>query len=739
MNKLKLYLNFKDTKQPKYIDYCIVIGTMLLYLFLSRVRDLPLTIDHGLLLIEAIFKGKFFEIYSYIITNSHSVHAANYEIFIFIIFAIWNIPIYIINLIKPFNYMDNMIVILYNQLLLIIFMLGISKCIYKISFIITEDTNKSKWSNYFFLTSTLLIIPAFWFSQYDIISVFFATLGTYYYIKNDTKKFILSYALAIPMKLFALFIFIPLLLLKEKRIKYIILEAISVCSLWVGAKLLFINDLGYKVSMGKFTQMMIDRLISCTIMSGVKSIPILLTLYTLIYIWCYWKQCETKNEEYYYTIYIPFIIYFLFIVLAGYPYPYWFIILVPYSAIIMIINYEKLKINLLLDIAIWISFYISCSDIYDWIFVDYMINEKILPHSLRIDASLRKYQNIYQMLEYYHLSKYLPLVYAVFIGCVIVVLIINHPKYLMQNSNKNLYKIERSIVWTRAFIPLFFMGMTFLCYFSIKCINAIDTIYTNSYEKSLIRIAENGNELEQYIIFDKPYELQELDLMLYTEPHPVLSYSSLEITMEDIEEQEQVFYLREHIGVIPNEQIYTMKINKINVYPNKQYKLSISGRDDRNDEAYVAITKQNILGDNMPLLINGKQVNNNLYFSFKAKNKDKTVKTMVALENLNAEIDNIKWNNDIKEANEKKIIEITVRNTGLDAWSESNNIRLCCFENNMDVERGFIEKDKIVYPNEIYTFNINVTDEINDLNNYSFQMVQEGFKWFGERSTLNEF
>lgn len=59
-------------------------------------------------------------------------------------------------------------------------------------------------------------------SAYDIIALYFAIKGIDYYFQGKNKGFLLCFMCAIPLKFFALLLFVPLLLLKEKRIPQII-------------------------------------------------------------------------------------------------------------------------------------------------------------------------------------------------------------------------------------------------------------------------------------------------------------------------------------------------------------------------------------------------------------------------------------------------------------------------------------------------------------------------------------
>ena len=62
----------------------------------------------------------------------------------------------------------------------------------------------------------------FIFSGYDIFSVFFSLLGLQAYFAKDFKKFALWFSVAISFKYFAALIFLPLVLIVEKRFLYLI-------------------------------------------------------------------------------------------------------------------------------------------------------------------------------------------------------------------------------------------------------------------------------------------------------------------------------------------------------------------------------------------------------------------------------------------------------------------------------------------------------------------------------------
>src|SRR5699024_8599457 len=134
---------------------------------------------------------------------------------------------------------------------------------------------------------------------------------------------------AISLKLFALLIFIPLLLLKEKKIWKIILYGLGAISLLAFAKIIYHNAPMYMESMTTFEDNMFAKLSLSYIVSPFGNISIFVLLYALVCIWCYSKKILDKNLQNLYTLYIPLVIFGFFTVFCQI-HPQWIILLVPY-------------------------------------------------------------------------------------------------------------------------------------------------------------------------------------------------------------------------------------------------------------------------------------------------------------------------------------------------------------------------------------------------------------------------
>lgn len=78
---------------------------------------------------------------------------------------------------------------------------------------------KCRFAQFMVASSMMTVLPVIAISQIDIITVFLMLVGIREYLRTDrvTWKFLLVFSFAASLKIFALFVFIPLVLLREKE------------------------------------------------------------------------------------------------------------------------------------------------------------------------------------------------------------------------------------------------------------------------------------------------------------------------------------------------------------------------------------------------------------------------------------------------------------------------------------------------------------------------------------------
>ena len=206
-----------------------------------------------------------------------------------------------------------------------------------------------------------LLCPIAFFSplvmgQYDSICLFFTLLAVCFYLDDKMLKSSIAIGVGITCKFFGLLIFIPLVLLKEKKLlnifKYLL------CSLWLylPTTLLFWGRTGDAAA---FTEIMLERLFTVNIDFGPgRRASAFLVFYAVAAFLCFIYTPRGKRELDYAAVYTAmsvFILLFLFIEW----HPQWLVLLMPFITVTTLAQHNKTA-WFLLDIFMSAGFFILC-------------------------------------------------------------------------------------------------------------------------------------------------------------------------------------------------------------------------------------------------------------------------------------------------------------------------------------------------------------------------------------------
>lgn len=284
--------------------------------------------------------------------NQKALGTANYLASTYILFALWNIPIRLLNIVtEPTFNVGN--VIFWYKLLPTIFLFSSAYYIYKIGHLIKLTKNDSYLMAAFWLSSPILFFSQFIFGQYDSLTVFFVLIGLYYYLQRKIGLFVFFFAISLTFKYFPLFIFIPLLLLVEKRIWKIALLGILVL-LPIGLEVVpYLHSDVFKQGIFGFEA-------ARRVGKGAGRVFDLLWL--IICAFAYWKQVKGNDQFIRWALYIPMAVTSLLFSLIDW-HPQWLLMVTPFIAITTFIN-KKAKFFILLDIMM--MFFFVAQTVHHW-------------------------------------------------------------------------------------------------------------------------------------------------------------------------------------------------------------------------------------------------------------------------------------------------------------------------------------------------------------------------------------
>ena len=280
------------------------------------------------------------------------------------------------------------------------------------------------WAPILFLSSGIFFATEVTIGGYDVISATFTLMGIYGYLKKNDKCFLLSFAIAIATKLFAFWIFIPLLLLREKKIWKIIAKLLFSISLIVIPKVYFavaskskmVQQLqteaeksgagATQVDTSGVSSMVNDVIAHSEVINdalfptestaeytflSIKNLPMVFVGMFAIWICCYLIKRELKARE---VITLCALVMSVFLVTVK-CHPYWGILIVPYLVLIMVMNPERIKENLLLETLISVGYVMNKAILYYWCFgmgqVERMVGPNYVFSYDRETTSVSKY------------------------------------------------------------------------------------------------------------------------------------------------------------------------------------------------------------------------------------------------------------------------------------------------------------------------------------------------------------
>lgn len=588
-------------------------GALVIILFFACISvyyyDISCTVDNSILLLKSIWHGEFFHYYDYTIGKTQTVWPPNYEILMYIILAIWNIPLAIANKLCGLDYLYSMPAILWTKLFLVICLLIVTNIIYRICIEMNVDKKTARLAQFLFLSSVNVMTPTLMISQCDIVNLVFIMLGIYMYLKKNTVAFIVCFAIAIPLKMFALFIFVPLVVIDEKKILKIILKVALSLSLLVFCKLISWPSVSYHYLVGSFSKVMAQTLQNSILQLGIGTISIFIAGLVAICIYIYSKQFDEGNRNQY-IVYIPLAVFSIMFCFFAF-YPYWIVLMVPFTVICIVNNYKYLKLNILLETLSGITAFISCVFCYQWVYSDETMKD-LLPS--KITNVSRKYNYIASLLNNYGIDKYKNAIFSVFVVSVLAILIINHPKKNKFAVKSNI-EIEHSVIGFRILMLLLVASLWISIWFIKAPVSIVDTTTENQAVNTEESILKENNAVIQKFEVKNNAEISCIKLKFYNEAISHINVSEVVLQLIDCSNNEVLVSQRVGTSML-DDNYYKFKINKL--VKSGVYEVKITGRNDNGLIVCPKLTNT-LVYSKYPVEVNDKVQNNNLYFKVEIK------------------------------------------------------------------------------------------------------------------------
>lgn len=328
-----------------------------------------------------------------------------------------------------------------------------------------------QWMMFLFVTSILVVLPVFHIAQTDSMYLLFMLMGVHSLLKGDTKKFLLCFTISISFKMISLFAFIPLILLSEKRIFYVLRNFLLGCivipfqQIWYRIvallnKMLF-SERGAEAiidavpsveagaqSRGRFYSKIVQKALYFEFPAVAKeyTASLFIFLFALLCIWCYMQKKEEKKEwqqKCIYAVMMSLAVLFLMIT----PAPYWVLILYPFLFLLIYISPERLRFNFILETGFSLCMFLVFVMRAYWVYGGAQSFDLLFLTKWGIMPSGHEYMggpNVAGYLQKVGVVEMMPIVTAICLACIIGIAWINYPtfKFHEEISEENILELH---------------------------------------------------------------------------------------------------------------------------------------------------------------------------------------------------------------------------------------------------------------------------------------------------------
>lgn len=398
--KWRIFLN---TKKPHRIELLLVILAGVLLNLCYLYTDIADATAFGVRFWTSLFGGKFPMLYwdGYYGAKGSVLELSmggSYDFAFYLIFAIYDFPLWVWEKLSGFSFTQFIITREYIKGIVWIFSSISAYLLYKVARECDVDEEIARWCPLLFFSSSIFFYTEVVIGGMDVLSVTFTLLGLYFYLKGNNKGFVAFFAVAAAMKMFALWIFIPLVLLKEKRIWRILVYGIESISVIAIPKIYFAvashrfmgreaveralqagetienaemlaDNAGYATNeiiasaSGILNDALFpkDRFLEYTFIS-MDALPLVFVGMFMIWLFCYIYKGEATKRQIIYLCTLTMSVFILTVKI----HPYWGIILVPYLILTLVLHPQRLKENLILEGVLSIGYILNKAVTYPW-------------------------------------------------------------------------------------------------------------------------------------------------------------------------------------------------------------------------------------------------------------------------------------------------------------------------------------------------------------------------------------
>ncbi len=341
-------VDFRKMEKKTTFAYLLIAAVFLIFFYGYFYSDILITTSHGINFWDVIFSGKVLDFHALCCSDvenaAYSITTiyAGYDFPIYILFGIWNFPLWVIRKLTGINIWECVPAMMWAKSIILFFAVLTLRGLNKVCDTIGIQERKTLVAMIFF-SSSFVSSCAIVNSQYDIITAYFMIEALNCFLNRRRRGFILYIAIATLIKPFALFLFVPLILYAEKNLIKIGICSLGVLAPYFGVRLVIRNT----TQLGTYDNVL--TLFKNKVHIGSADIPIFILISFVLWAFCYMYKEPTEKVSFYKNSviisYLAFAIFFMFCSSS----PYWCIMLLPFQCLLIGINKKHALLNVVLE------------------------------------------------------------------------------------------------------------------------------------------------------------------------------------------------------------------------------------------------------------------------------------------------------------------------------------------------------------------------------------------------------
>ncbi len=474
---------------------------------------------------------------------------------------------------------------------------------------------RSYFGAFLFLSSMYTVFITTVQSQLEIVILFLMLLGIYYYIKDDMKKFVLFFALSVPLKMVSIFVFIPLLLLKQKNILKIILSVLVSVSLLAVGKIVYASSAAYAMLSGTNSKFSLGGLSYMLIQIGTRRLSVFAFAFICLCILCFAKKLENKAESIYLTSYVSLLATGALTILFPCS-SYWLALIVPFMVMVTMANKKSLCVNMMLDVGISVGWMVYCftsaAAFTNLVRTgrEFLLMKAFAP----TQGEEYTYKGVGDFLISHDLDQYTILFYALMIACFAMFCIINFPYKKQEIGNEQ--PIDRAAIWIRLLAVICSVGFVFYIGIAKNQKPLVDST-TQKSEVLDTAFSVDRSGLSQSFTADRDFTATQLILMFDTEN---IRRSSVNMMCVSLCDENGKVLAEDTMGlyVLPDCKNVSFEFSDVELKKGEKYTVQLTLKYDNPSQNYgtaKVFVSQKPISNYEPCVMNGEKQNVSLYMN----------------------------------------------------------------------------------------------------------------------------